>query len=83
MTSQEERARESIDVLDVDSALRLARQAAERGGVSKAITESLYEKVVLDEITVLEYLALLRKEVKDEALGSVIENIQRNIRKFK
>ena len=50
MTSQEERARESIDVLDVDSALSLATQAAERGRVSKAITESLYEKVVLDEI---------------------------------
>ena len=87
MSVQEEEVRRltlrSLDVLQVDDALRLARSAAERAGLSKAFTANLYEKCVLQQITVLEYLALLRQQVKDEALGSVIDNIQRNIAKFK
>jgi hypothetical protein len=70
-------------LLTQDDALRLAKETAERSReVGKQDLQELYEKVVLDEISIPEYFYFISNSVKGPAYLSVLKEIRNNLGRF-
>ena len=70
-------------LLTQDDALRLAKETATRSReVEKEDLQELYEKVVLDEISIPEYLYSIRNSVKGSAYSNVLKEIIANLGEF-
>jgi hypothetical protein len=70
-------------LLTQDDALRLAKETAIRSGeVEKGDLQELYEKVVLDEISIPEYFYFIGNSVKTDAYAQVLKSISSNLGKF-
>jgi hypothetical protein len=74
----------SLDqLLTQDDALRLAKETAIRSReVGKQDLQELYEKVVLDEISIPEYFYFISNSVKGPAYSSVLKEIRNNLGRF-
>lgn len=71
------------ELLSQDDALRLAKETAVKSQeVDPAVLRDLYEKVVLDEITIPQYMRAIRNSVKGPAYSNVLLEIERNLGKF-
>ena len=71
------------DLLSQDDALRLAKETAIRSGdVDDLDLQELYEKVVLDEISIPEYFHFIRNSVRNPAYASVLKEINSNLGRF-
>jgi hypothetical protein len=70
-------------LLTQDDGLKLAEETAIRSReVEKADLQGLYEKVVLDEISIPEFMYYLRKSVKHRAYANVLREINANLGLF-
>jgi hypothetical protein len=70
-------------LLTQDDALRLAKETAIRSReIEKAHLQELYEKVVLDEISIPEYFYFIRNSVKSHAYANVLKEITSNFGGF-
>jgi hypothetical protein len=70
-------------LLTQDDALRLAKETALRSReVGKQDMQELYEKVVLDEISIPEYFYFICNSVKGPAYLSIIKEIRNNLGRF-
>ncbi len=70
-------------LLTQDDALRLAKETAVRSReVGKQDLQELYEKVVLDEISIPEYFYIISNSIKAEAYSNVLKVINLNHGKF-
>jgi hypothetical protein len=70
-------------LLTQDDALRLAKETAIRSReVGKQDLQELYEKVVLDEISIPEYFYFISNSVKGPAYSSVLKEIRNNFGRF-
>jgi hypothetical protein len=70
-------------LLTQDDALRLAKETAIRSReVGKQDLQELYEKVVLDEISIPEYFYFIANSVKGPAYSSVLKEIRTNLGRF-
>lgn len=70
-------------LLTQDDALRLAKETALRSReVAKQDMQELYEKVVLDEISIPEYFFVIRNSVGSPAYANVLREIQSNLKQF-
>jgi hypothetical protein len=70
-------------LLTQDDALRLAKETASRSReVEKQDLQELYEKVVLDEISIPEYFYFISNSVKGPAYSSVLKEIRNNLGRF-
>lgn len=78
------RAERSLEfLLSQDDALRLAKEAAVKSReVEESDMNQLYEKVVLDEISIPEYFHIIRHSVKSPAYSNVLKEIRSNLGKF-
>lgn len=77
-------AEQSLELLlSQDDALRLAKETAVRSGeVGKQDMQELYEKVVLDEISIPEYFYSISNSVKGPAYLSVLKEVRNNFGRF-
>jgi hypothetical protein len=70
-------------LLTQDDALRLAKETALRSReVAKQDMQELYEKVVLDEISIPEYFYFLRNSVKGPAYANILRELNANLSLF-
>jgi hypothetical protein len=70
-------------LLTQDDGLKLAKETAIRSQeVEKGDLQELYEKVVLDEISIPEYFYFVRNSVKGPAYADVLNTIQQNLSRF-
>lgn len=70
-------------LLTQDDALRLAKETAVRSReVNPPDLQELYEKVVLDEISIPEYFYFIRNSVKTPAYSNLLREINRNFGSF-
>ena len=70
-------------LLTQDDALRLAKETAVRSReVAKQDMQELYEKVVLDEISIPEYFYFISNSVKGQAYSNVLKEIRNNFGRF-
>lgn len=70
-------------LLSQDDALRLAKETAMRSReVDKGDLQELYEKVVLDEISIPEYFHFVRNSVKSRPYANVLKEITLNLGRF-
>jgi hypothetical protein len=70
-------------LLTQDDALRLAKETAIRSReAGKQDLQKLYEKVVLDEISIPEYFYLIKKSMSSSAYANVLDEISKNFGKF-
>jgi hypothetical protein len=78
-------AEQSLEqLLSQDDALRLAKETALKSReVQERDLDELYEKVVLDEISIPEFLNFIRNSVKEPAYSNVLKEISLNIGRFK
>jgi hypothetical protein len=75
---------ESLEqLLTQNDALTLAKETAIRSReVGKQDLQELYEKVVLDEISIPEYFYFISNSVKGQAYSSVLKEIRNNLGRF-
>jgi hypothetical protein len=70
-------------LLTQDDALRLGKETAIRSReVEKGDLQELYEKVVLDEISIPEYFYFIGNSVKGQAYSNVLKEIKANLGRF-
>jgi hypothetical protein len=70
-------------LLTQDDALRLAKETAIRSReVEKPDLQELYEKVVLDEISIPEYFYFISNSVNGPGYSSVLKEIRNNLGRF-
>ncbi len=79
------RSERSLELLlSQNDALRLAKETALKSReVQERDLDELYEKVVLDEISIPEFLNFIRNSVKEPAYSNVLKEISLNIGRFK
>jgi hypothetical protein len=70
-------------LLTQDDALRLAKETAIKSReVEAPDMEELYERVVLDEISIPEYFYFIEKSVKGLAYANILNTIRENYGRF-
>lgn len=78
------RSKESLELLlSQDDALRLAKETAIMSReVDPSDLRKLYEKVVLDEISIPEYFYFIRNSVRAPGYINVVKEISSNLGRF-
>lgn len=74
LTSREE-------ILRCDNALRIAKLALEKDG-KKELADRLYERLLLDEISINQYFEVALNALTDEGLKSTVEHAWDNLELF-
>jgi hypothetical protein len=72
-----------LDILKIDDGLRLAMVTAVRSQEMKVEdAKELYEQVVLEEISPLEYMAEMKSTVKKAPFADILLQIDKDLSKF-
>jgi hypothetical protein len=80
---EEAKIKRRNDILSQHDAVKLALASAERSReVSKEVLDVLYEKCVLDEISVDQLLYMLENGIQAPAYKGVIQEVRRRLGEF-
>jgi len=69
------------EILRCDNALRIAKLALEKDG-KKDLADKLYERLLLDEISIEQFFEVALNALMDEGLKSTVEHAYDNLELF-